>query len=111
MEFKKILKDHVDTPTNPIVAKTGDRGIIVKYDPRPEWKGWIQCTLDDGQIGWVSDSHLEIKDSRVTFIKDYNAFEIHVHVGETVEVLREDNGWAWIRKPDGSEGWIPCQCY
>lgn len=111
MPKKKILKPHVDIPPNPIVAKKGARGSIIQYDPRPEWKGWIQCSLDDGQTGWISDSYLEIQGSRITFKKDYNAIEIQVQAGEDVEILREDNGWAWIRRADGVEGWIPAQCY
>lgn len=111
MPKKKILKAHTDVPPNPIVAKKGDRGSVLKYDSRAEWRGWLQCSLDDGQIGWISESYLEIHETRVTFKKDYNAIEIQVQVGEDVEILREDNGWAWIRRSDDVEGWIPCQCF
>lgn len=111
MSMKKILKPHTDVPPNPIVAKKGDQGTIIQYDSRPEWKGWIQCSLDDGQTGWISNSYLRIEAKRVTFTSDYNALEIQVETGENVEILREDNGWAWIRKTNGIEGWIPCQCY
>ena len=27
---------------------------------------------------------------------------------DAVEILRIDNGWAWIQKADGTEGWILC---
>lgn len=109
--WKKTIRDHLEIPSCPIIAKKGHQGTIIEFDGRPEWKGWLQCKLDDGQIGWVSQSFLKITGNRLEFIRDYTAVEIEVRIGEVLEILREDNGWAWVRKENGTEGWVPAQCY
>lgn len=39
--------------------------------------------------------------------RDYDAREVAVEPFEVVTVLKEVRGWAWVKKTDGSEGWIP----
>lgn len=111
LRMKTITKDHLDIAPEPIAARKNEKVTILKYDSRPEWKGWIQCSLENGKVGWISESYLEINGVEAVFNKDYDAREIEVRVGEPVEFLREDNGRSWIRTVDGREGWVPSQCY
>jgi len=41
--------------------------------------------------------------------KDYDGREVPLTVGEDVEVLEVDSGWAWVRKNDETEGWVPLE--
>jgi len=34
---------------------------------------------------------------------------VPLFIGEEVEVLEVDSGWAWVRKDDGTEGWVPLE--
>ena len=40
-------------------------------------------------------------------VTGYEATEVLVEAGASVEVLREFDGFAWIRRDDGRLGWVP----
>ncbi|MEO8446490.1 MAG: SH3 domain-containing protein [bacterium] len=35
------------------------------------------------------------------------SIELDVNEGCIVSVMKELNGWLWVRNDDGDEGWIP----
>lgn len=37
----------------------------------------------------------------------YEATEVPVQSGDMVDVFREFDGFAWIRRSDGQLGWVP----
>lgn len=108
---RTITKDHLDLAPDPVKAVRGDRVTILQHESRPEWKGWIRCSLAGGKAGWISESYLDMDGARAVLNQDYDAREVEVRVGERIELLREDHGWTWIRRVDGREGWIPSQNY
>ena len=107
--MKRITKDYLELTPDPIRVPRGERVTILKWETTPEWKGWIQCRTSDGKVGWISESYLAISGDSAVLNKDYDAVDVLVRVGDLVEVLRTDNGWSWIKKADGVEGWIPTQ--
>jgi len=107
--LKKVTRDYLDLTPDPIKVSMGESVTILKRETTPEWLGWIQCRTKDGKVGWISESFLEVSGMNAILIKCYDAVDVKVKTGERVEVLRKDNGWSWIRKEDGLEGWIPSQ--
>ncbi len=42
-----------------------------------------------------------------TAARDYAAVELTCAAGESVVLLWQSHGWAWCRRGDGREGWLP----
>ncbi len=103
----RITKPHApDTPDH-LEVKKGDR---LTFERRPtNWDGWLFCTMPDSRTGWVPEAYVEIDGAAGVMRRDYNAFELTVNPGDTIEVELEEAGWGWGRVPDGRTGWVPLE--
>ncbi len=108
---RTVTKSHTEFPADPIVAAKDDSGSIISRETEPEWKGWIKCRMDDGQMGWISETYMNVNGDKFSLKADYSGQEIRVESAETVTILQENNGWRWIRKESGAEGWVPNSCF
>jgi uncharacterized protein YgiM (DUF1202 family) len=43
-------------------------------------------------------------------IRDYISKELVTNVGEEVDVVEIESGWAWVTNGKGEKGWIPIEC-
>ncbi len=107
--MRKIVKPYSVKYPNAIRVQKGTSVLILKEETKPEWQGWVWCQSNDGQTGWISKDYLEIQGNTAILKHDYDAKEVDVTASETVHVLKEENGWAWIQKIDTTEGWIPIE--
>jgi SH3-like domain-containing protein len=83
---------------------------ILKEGANPDWAGWLWCRSKDGQQGWISKDFLDLANQQSALMnRDYDAKEVAVEISDRVELLKE-LGWAWVRKTDGAEGWVPMGC-
>jgi len=85
------------------------RGDIVRCEQRDsEWPGWLWCDDGRGRGGWVPESWVQ-RDAadRCTLLRDYCAAELTVSIGDVLEVLFTESGWAWARGAHGGTGWVP----
>ncbi len=73
----------------------------------PEWKDWVWCAGEHGIQAWVPKQYIEIRADKGVFIKDYNALELSVVVGETLRIHEIVNGFGMGEKKDGKRGWVP----
>lgn len=105
----KVITDYKVVYPDAIVAFKGDPVLIQRRETKSEWLGWIWCTLRGGKSGWISESYLEIGVNTGSLIKDYDGREVPLTAGEDVVVLQIECGWAWVRKADKSEGWVPVE--
>jgi hypothetical protein len=83
----------------------GDRVTIA--DKKSEWPGWLWCAAQSGKAGWIPAAYVERKGTEGILLVDYDGTELTVAPGEVVEMLRQESGWAWCRKPDATYGWLP----
>ena len=107
MKLRVVLENHHASYAEPIkVAK----GAVLSLTGREDvWDGhrWLWAVADDGGEGWVPD-HLIIEiDERPVASRDFSAIELTCSAGDAVEFIWQTHGWAWCRKCDGSEGWLP----
>jgi uncharacterized protein YgiM (DUF1202 family) len=105
----KVISDYKVVHADAITAAKGDPVLIQRRETKAEWLGWIWCTLKGGKSGWISENYLEIGVNTGSLIKDYDGREVPLFIGEEVEVLEVDSGWAWVKKPDKTEGWVPLE--
>jgi SH3-like domain-containing protein len=71
------------------------------------YPGWLRCTDAAGRSSWIPEAYVRRRAGRGTVLSEYHSRELLAHGGETVTVLREIRGWAWVRAEDGREGWLP----
>jgi SH3-like domain-containing protein len=101
----RVLADHVPAYPDPIAMCTGDVVALGRRDP--EFPGWVWCTAADGRCGWVADAYLEVVGGEGIARREYSAAELAVRAGETVELVEEESGWAWVTAAGGRAGWVP----
>lgn len=105
----RVRKAYEIVYPNAIKLRQGAEVHVLRRESKPEWRGWLWCEARDGQSGWISETHLDIRGDRATLKVDYDAREVSLLEGETVEILKEENGWSWVKKADASEGWVPSE--
>jgi hypothetical protein len=109
MKILKVIKRHKSEFHVPLIAKKGE--IIEGEERKTEFEGWLWCKNSSGVHAWVPMAYLEPTSDtgQFQFLKDYNARELAVEVGQEVIVLDEESEWAWVRTTLGDEGWIPLE--
>ncbi len=107
MKPRVVVENHRASYADAIeVAK----GALVSLTGREDvWDGhrWLWAVADDGREGWVPDDLITEIDDRSVATRDFSAIELTCSAGDAVDILWETHGWAWCRKRDGSEGWLP----
>lgn len=74
----------------------------------PAWPGWTAAATACGRRTYVPDDHLvRHNDGTWRLGADFDATDLSLARGQSVEALREVGGWFWCRAEDGREGWVP----
>ena len=107
MSQRTVLHSHKASYSDPIRVAKGE---FVRLTGREDlWDGhrWLWAVAEDGKEGWVPDTLIAGADDRTIASRDYWAIELTCGAGDIVDTLRETHGWAWCRKSEGTEGWVP----
>jgi len=102
-----VLENHNASYAEPIrVAKGAALSLTGREDV---WDGhrWLWAVADDAGEGWIPDDLITETDDGPIASRDFSAIELTCSAGEAVDVIWETHGWAWCRKSDGREGWVP----
>ena len=101
-----VRETYVVQYPDPIKVDAGARVIVERRDDR--FTHWLWCRAADGREGWVPETILTSTEPGPAFVTEaYDATELPVQAGTTVDVLKEFDGFAWIRLDDGRLGWVP----
>jgi uncharacterized protein YgiM (DUF1202 family) len=92
---------------NPLKLNPGDRVMI--GNRASEWPGWIWCTDEHGLSGWIPQRFLKSEGIKGVLLVEYDATELTVEAGESVEILGTESSWARCRTPEGRTGWLPLE--
>jgi hypothetical protein len=106
MEMATVTKGHPGGGPHPIRFGIGE---ILRWERRAtEWEGWLWCTDSKGVSGWVPEKYVELIDStNCQTLRQYDATELAVKQGDSVNVQFAESGWVWCTTSDGREGWVP----
>jgi len=109
MRTARVIKKHTTEFTVPLIMKKDD--IIEGEKRKTEWDGWLWCKNDTDMFGWVPEPYLKKlpEDRKYIALRDYNAIELSVDVGQELVIFYEASSWAWVRTPDDEEGWVPLE--
>lgn len=90
---------------DPLIVKKGEMLAVGRSDT--QWPGWVWCTKESGQSGWLPASYLDRTADRGIARRDYEATELTASVGEELMVHYEESGWLWASNRHGQSGWLP----
>ena len=107
--MRKVIKAYEVVYPNAICVRKGNSLLILREETNPAWAGWLWCRSEDGQEGWISKDFMEIDGAKAKMNRDYDAREVAVQALEMVQILKQEHGWCWVKKGDGSQGWIPSE--
>ncbi|MBT4793264.1 MAG: hypothetical protein HON90_16955 [Halobacteriovoraceae bacterium] len=106
----KVTEKYEICYPNPLNLKVGEKIQLFKKDIPEKWKGWNWCKDSTGNEGWISETYFKREhDDKAEIVKNYTAQEISVNENDKVELVFEDFGWAWCKKVNGEEGWLPTE--
>ena len=92
---------------DPLIARKGTR--LRLHQRSDEEPGWVYGNSPDDKEGWVPRKWLHIEGSRGTLLRDYDATELNLEVGDELEVTLALDGWYFARDKEGRVGWIPAR--
>lgn len=102
-----VTKAHQRSYDDPITLKKGDEVRITKRELWDDEYPWVWAINAEGKEGWVPETFIQGDEEQGLAKYDYNALEITVEEGETVDILEETNGWYWVTNATGNSGWVP----
>ena len=104
----RVIAEYQSPYPDPIIFHEGEKVTIGKeFTDDPDWKDWVWCEGEHDQEAWVPKQHLEIRGNTGRFITDYNALELSVAIGETLNIYEIVNGFGMAEKSNGECGWVP----
>ena len=109
MRIVSVIKKHTSEFSIPLTIMKDDT--IEGERRETEWGGWLWCKNDVDIFGWVPEPYLKKlpEDRKYIALRDYNAIELSVDIGQELMVLDEASSWAWVRTSQGDEGWVPLE--
>jgi len=104
----QVISDYKSAFSDPlIIVKDEILTISVKES---EWKEWLWCINQFGKGGWVPEKYIErLNDKKCKALRDYDATELTVEIGEEIIISNEVSGWAWVTNKKGKSGWVPLE--
>ncbi len=104
----RVTRPYTSAYPEPLVLA---KGASVSVTPREcEWPGWAWSRTEDDREGWIPQEYLEQSSGGKYILNcDYDATELTVAAGQSLEVIRQVAGWLWCRCDDGQQGWVPAE--
>ena len=103
-----VTKNHNPEIREILLASVGN---ILQFErSNTIYSGWIWCTNIKGIQAWVPEAFVAIEGNTCHMIRDYISRELHIEVGEEVEVIEIESGWALANDGKNECGWIPMEC-
>lgn len=104
----RVIEDYHSPYPDPIIFHRGEKVRVGKeFTDDPDWKDWVWCEGECGNMAWVPKQYLETEASSGTLLTDYNARELSVAVGEVITIYEIVNGFGMSEKQNGECGWVP----
>jgi hypothetical protein len=102
----RVIEEYQAPYPDPIQAKADDE-VVVDLSRKTDIVGWVWCANSAGKSGWVPNVYVEINDNQGRLLKDYNAIELTIHVGDVLTVYKEESSFYWASNQAGDQGWVP----
>ena len=107
-ETRLVIREHTATFPDPLVLEAGEQVHVGRADE--QWPAFLWCTTVEGKGGWVPESFLQREGDVGAALRNYDACEMTVKIGDRVCVGERAGGWVWASNAAGESGWIPEEC-
>ncbi len=108
MNKAKVIKNYKSAYPDPLIITAGQ---MLKIEQKEsEWPGWTWCIDNNGKVGWVPSSYLDIDGNSARAAADYNANELTVEAGDELKLIKGEADWFWCEDSNGHLGWVPSEC-
>ena len=107
MKLRVVLENHSASDAESIKVAKGEFLSLNGREDVGDGHRWLWAIADDGREGWVPDDLITEIDERSVVSRDFSAIELACSAGDAVDIIWATHGWAWCRKCDGGEGWLP----
>ena len=102
-----VTTARVSAYPDPLVLTDGEQVSLGAYDTM--WPNFVWCTTRQGKSGWVPEAYLAQQGTTGILLREYDATELSVDVGEELTIFDEEGGWFWCANHDGQRGWVPAE--
>jgi hypothetical protein len=103
-----VLKEYESPYPDPIHFQEGEIIEVGEtYEDDPDWVDWVWCCGEHHNDAWVPKQFIYFQNGQWVMKRNYNAMELILEIGESVNVLEIVNGFGMAEKSDGSRGWVP----
>jgi len=106
----RVIKGHKRTYDDPMHVKQGEVMRVTKRELWNDCYPWLWCIATSGKEGWMPESFVEVNGEQGIALRDYNAIELTVTIGDNLTIIDEANGWYWVQSVRRSYGWVPLDC-
>ncbi len=101
----KVVADYKTPFPDPLKLQKNEEVRIEEKES--ESPGWIWCISKEGKEGWIPYNYIDIQGNIAKLIRNYDATELTVTVGEELVVEDQESGWIWVSSKEGRRGWVP----
>lgn len=92
----------------PIAVAAGDP-VTPDFNRKTSIGGWVWCTARDGHAGWTPHAWIELSGNTWRMLRDFNALELSISIGELLDVQLEESSFYWAARESGETGWVPVE--
>lgn len=104
-----VIRPYERPYAKPIAVVAGDF-VTPDFAKTTPIMGWIWCVARDGRSGWTPRSCLEQSGNTWRILRDFNAIELTVAIGEFLDIQFEESNFYWAVRENGEAGWVPVEC-
>ena len=107
-DYFSCIKEYKTPYPHSIIFREGEHVLVgLEYNEDPAWKGWIRCHGTEDRVAWIPEKYLRIKKSQGILIREYDAKELNLSIGEIVKISEIVNGFGIATNQKGDLGWVP----
>ncbi|MFX1411246.1 MAG: SH3 domain-containing protein [Promethearchaeota archaeon] len=107
-KYCRVIEEYKAAYPDP---KSFAKGEILKFEKKEsEWNGWVWCKNESGDGRWIPENYLKIYKESCRVLRNYEATELTVKVGEKLEIKKIESDWIWAINEEGKRGWVPLKC-
>jgi len=102
-----VTTARVSAYPDPLILAASEQVTLGENDTT--WPRFVWCTTRQGKSGWVPAAYLDRQGTMGILLREYDATELSVDVGEELTILDKEGGWFWCANHDGQRGWVPAK--
>jgi len=102
----RVISDYDAIYPDPISGQAGDQ-LAIDESRETDIPGWVWCIHPSGKCGWTPVAWLDRQGNSARLLRDYDAIELTIRVGDRLVCHHELSGFMWVTDATGKGGWVP----